>query len=310
MLAILPGLRFVILSAMQQSQKMITLFENVNGINIPKNAIVNGNHPCFFRFEKPEQIDTVILTVESHNIRKDSITIRSSGGKKRQRTTIQLLTINISLLFEGTSLNISFSFTDGRSVKETLDDLYVVDLWRKGNALIFSEMVDGNMVTIYRLPPIEESAILETLSNFVDKNREIYSQLLKLEKYLKTEFLLPKNLTYADKYAITKILSAFEPVEVEGTHWKLDLQLNCDKQLFDTLKTPSSSLIRVTEQIEEIIHLLGHEYIIREQQFTILSPVIANTDEVRNELLSRNKAIAKIVSSAGKLVLQCKIEQK
>lgn len=290
------------------SQECVTLFENINGINIPKNTIVNGNRPYFFRFEKPEHIDKVILTVANHGIRKDFITIRSSGGNKRQRTTIQLLTISISLLFEGTSLNIELSFTDNRSAKETLDDLYVVDLWRKGNALIFSEMVDGNMVTTYQLPPIEEDAILEILSNFVDKNREIYRQILELEHHLKTEFLLPKNLTYADKYAITKILSAFEPVEVEDTHWNLDLRLNCDKQLFDALKTPSNSSIRITEEIEEKVHLLSREYVIREQQFTILSPVIANKNEVRNELLAGKKSIAKIVSSTGKLILRCKME--
>lgn len=218
------------------------------------------------------------------------------------------MTISISLLFEGTSLNIELSFTDNRSAKETLDDLYVVDLWRKGNALIFSEMVDGNMVTAYPLPPIEEDAILEILSNFVDKNREIYRQILELEHHLKTEFLLPKNLTYADKYAITKILSAFEPVEVEDTNWNLDLRLNCDKQLFDALKTPSNSSIRITEEIEEKVHLLSREYVIKEQQFTILSPVIANKNEVRNELLAEKKSIAKIVSSTGKLILRCKME--
>lgn len=40
-------------------------------------------------------------------------------------------------------------------------------------------------------------------------------------------------------------------------------------------------------------------------QIAIPCPVIENTDEVRNMLLSGNKAIAKIVSSTGTLVLQC-----
>lgn len=145
------------------------------------------------------------------------------------------------------------------------------------------------------------------LSSFVDKNMEIYSRLQKLENYLKTVFLLPKNLTYADKYAITKVLSAFEAVEVDDTCWNLDLRLNCDKKIYESLKTPSVHSIRVTEKIEEKVYLLSHEYIIREQQFTILYPVIENIDEVKSALLSGNKPIAKIVSSIGKLVMRCKI---
>ena len=285
----------------------LTLFENVNGINIPKNITANENGESVVKIEKPEQIDEVILTVENHDVYRDSIVLRSFWGSKRKRTTIQLPTISISLLFEGTSININLSFADKRSAKETLDDLSIIDLWYKGSTLVFSEVLGNEMVTILKMPPIEDKPVIEMLSNYLSKNREIYGQILKLENHLETKFLLPKNLTYADKYTITKVLSAFEPMEVDDTCWNLDLQLNCDKQLYEALKTPSSYPMKMTEEIEENIHLFGCEYIIREQQFDILCPVIENIDEVRNTLLSGNKAIAKIVSSTGKLTLRCKM---
>lgn len=284
----------------------VTLFENVNGINIPKNIAIGGTGATVFGIKKPEQVDEVILTVENHDIYKDSIVLRSFWGSKRKRETIQLSTISISLLFEGTSININLSFTDGRSAKETLDDLAIVDLWCKGNTLLFSKMLGNEMVAVLKMPPIEDAPVIEVLSNYVSKNNEIYSQTLKLESYLKTEFLLPKNLTYADKYAITKVLSAFETVEVEDTCWNSDLQLNCDRQLYEALKNQSSSSMKIIENAEEKIHVFGHEYIIQEQQITVPCPVIENTDEVRNALLSGKKPIAKIVSSTGKLMLRCK----
>lgn len=214
----------------------VTLFENVNGINIPKNVAVDGKGTAIFRIEKPEQVDEVILTVKGYDIYKDSIVLRSFWGSKRKRTTIQLPTISISLLFEGTSININLSFADKRSAKETLDDLSIIDLWHKGSTLVFSEVLGNEMVTILKMPPIEDKPVIEMLSNYLSKNREIYGQILKLENHLETKFLLPKNLTYADKYAITKVLSAFEPMEVDDTCWNLDLQLNCDKQLYEALK--------------------------------------------------------------------------
>ena len=110
-----------------------------------------------------------------------------------------------------------------------------------------------------------------------------------------------------DKYAIEKVLSVFEPVEVEDTIWNLNLQINCDRQLYESLKIPSNHPMKMIEGIEENIYLFGHEYFIKEQQITILCPVIENTDEVKNMLLSGNKAIAKIVSSTGKFILQCKM---
>lgn len=288
----------------------LTLFENVNGINIPKNITANENGESVVKIEKPEQIDEVILTVENHDVYRDSIVLRSFWGSKRRRMVVQLPTINISLLFEGTSVNINLSFSDERSAKETLDDITLIDLWHKGNTLVFSKILGNEMVAILKMPPIEDKPVLEILSNYVNKNTKVYGQILKLENYLETEFLLPKNLTYADKYAITKVLSAFEPVEVEDTRWNLDLQLNCDKQLYEALKTPSNYPMKMTEEIEESIHLFGHEYIIREQQFSILRPVIGNTDQVRDTLLSEEKAIAKIVSSTGRLMLRCKMEQE
>lgn len=288
----------------------VTLFENVNGINIPRNIIVDGKGTTFFRIEKSEQVDEVILTVENHNVYRDSIVLRSFWGSKRRRMVVQLPTINISLLFECTSVNINLSFTDKRSAKETLDDITFIDLWHKGNTLVFSKILGNEMVTILKMPPVKDKSVLEMLSNYVNKNTKVYGLILKLENYLETEFLLPKKLTYSDKYAMIKVLSAFEPVEVEDTRWNLDLQLNCDKQLYEALKTPSNYPMKMTEEIEESICLFGHEYTIREQQISIFRPVIGNTDQVRDALLSEKKAIAKIVSSTGKLMLWCKIEQK
>lgn len=287
----------------------VTLFENVNGINIPMNTAVDRNRANIFSFKKSEQVEEVTLTVENHDVYRDSIILRSYWGINRQRTTIQLSTISISLLFEGTSVDINLSFTDHRSAKDTLADLSIIDLWHKGNTLVFSEKLGSEIVPVHKIPPIDDEPILEILSNYVNKNRKIYGQILRLENHLKTEFSLPKNLTYADKYAITKVLSAFETVEVEDTRWNLDLQLYCDQQLYNALKKPSRVPMRITEEIEERVHLLGHEYIIREQQFTILSPVIENAEEIKSVVLSGSKPIAKIVSSTGKLMLRCKIKQ-
>ena len=222
---------------------------------------------------------------------------------------IQLSTIGISLLFEETSININLSFVDKRSTKGTLDDLTLIELWHKGNTLVFSKILGNEMVTVLKMPPIEDESVLEILSNYVSKNTKIYRQILKLERYLKTEFVLPNNLTYTDKCAIEKVLSFFEPVEVEDTIWDLDLQINCDNQLYESLKKPSIHPMKMIEKGEETVHLFGHEYVVAEQQISIPRPVIKNTDEVRNALLSGVRPTAKIVSYTGKLVLRCIMKQ-
>lgn len=155
----------------------VTLFENVNGINIPKQTLVDGKKPDTFIIEKSEQIDQVILTVGGHDIYKDSITLRSFWGSRRKRITVQFPAICISLLYEGTSISINISFTDRHPSKETLEELSILDLWRKGNALIFLEKSGCDMVEVLRMPPIEEDTVIEILSNFVDRNMEMYGQI-------------------------------------------------------------------------------------------------------------------------------------
>ena len=65
--------------------------------------------------------------------------------------------------------------------------------------MIFSEALGNEMVPLLRMPHIEDEAVLEILSDYVSKNTKIYNQVLKLESYLETEFVLPNNLTYADR---------------------------------------------------------------------------------------------------------------
>lgn len=282
----------------------LTQFENVNGIKIPKKTFIEGKTPDFVKIEKPEQVDEVVLAVDNHNICKKSITLHSFWGSKRKRTTIHLPTMNISLLFENSSVNITLSFVDNRSAKETLDDLVILDLWSKGNMLVFSKRLATDIVPVLQVPPVDDESMIEVLSNFVSKNTQIHTRIMRLEKYLQQDFLLPKDFSIADRNAIPKVLSIFEPVETEGT---LDLSVAPDLSLYETFKAPSSGQLEVTEMGEETVCLFGDSYIIRERKFSILSPVIENADMVGKAILSGEKPTAKIISSTGKVIMRCKL---
>lgn len=108
----------------------------------------------------------------------------------------------------------------------------------------------------------------------------------------------------ADRKAIPKVLSIFEPVEAEGT---LDLSVTPDLSLYETFKSPSIGQLDVTEMGEETVCLFGDSYIIRERKFSILSPVIENADMAGRAILSGEKPTAKIISSTGKVIMRCKL---
>ena len=282
----------------------LTQFENVNGIKIPKKTLINGKSPDFVKIEKPEQIDEVVLTVDNHNICKNAITLHSFWGRKRSRLTVHLPTMRISLLFGENSPNISFSFVNNRSAKETLEDLVILDLWSKGNKLVFSKRLAMDIVPVLQMPPIDDAPLIEILSNFVNKNVQIHTRIMSLEKYLQKDFLLPKEFSLSDRNAIQKVLSIFEPVEAEGT---FDLSIEPNLSLYETFKSPSSGQLEVTEKGEETVYLFGDSYIIRERKFSILSPVIENADMVGKAILSGEKPTAKIISSTGKVIMRCKL---
>ena len=211
---------------------------------------------------------------------------------------------DFSLLFENSSVNITLSFVDNRSAKETLDDLVILDLWSKGNMLVFSKRLATDIVPVLQVPPVDDESMIEVLSNFVSKNTQIHTRIMSLEKYLQQDFLLPKDFSIADRNAIPKVLSIFEPVETEGT---LDLSVAPDLSLYETFKAPSSGQLEVTEMGEETVCLFGDSYIIRERKFSILSPVIENADMVGKAILSGEKPTAKIISSTGKVIMRCKL---
>lgn len=284
----------------------VQLFENVNGIKIPQNVSIDGKPPAFFKVKKSEQIDKAALVVSNNNIYKDSITIHSFLGNKRKRITVQLPTLRISLLFEDGSINITFSFVDRRSAKKTLDDLVVLALWNKGATLEFVKPTVSGMEYIAQMPPLEDEFAIAGLSNFIDKNTQIHTRVQKLEHYLKKEFLLPEKISCADRDAILKVLSVFEPVDV-GDTFKLYLPLEGHEHLYEILKSPSCHPMRMTEKIEEQVCLFGYEFIIKEQQISISSPVIENADEVSEALLLGKEAVARIGSSTGKTVMCCKL---
>lgn len=171
--------------------------------------------------------------------------------------------------------------------------------------MIFMHKIGNRMEPVLQIPPAEDKTVKASVSKFINDNSMIYQQIVKVEEKLSKEFLISGKLTYDDINALTKVLSAFESVDV-GHNLNLDLSLKCDLQLYEALKNPSSGSLEIVETNEEQVYLFGNEYIIKEQRVSILSPVIENADEVGKALLLGKEAIAKIVSSTGKLIMQCK----
>lgn len=282
--------------------KDVKLFENVNGINVPQ-SMINGKKPNVVKIKKPEQVDKAILSINGRDVYKDSITIRSFWGYKRKRVEIGLSNINLSLLYENDSVNITLSFTDSHTSKGTLCDLSILLSWHDGATLVFSHRVGNEIQPILYIPPAEDKSTLAMLSNFINQNAQVYHQIAKLEEYLKKDFSIPSNLTSGDRKAIVKLLSVFDPQEVGNN---FDLQLKCDSNMYENLKTPAASSLDITEQGEETIFLFGSKYIIREKHISIISPIIENFDEVGRALLLGAKPIAKVISSTGHVIINCK----
>lgn len=284
----------------------LKLFETVNGIKIPKKNIVDGKKPEVVKIEKPAQFDKVFLTINGKTVYPDAITLCSFWGNKRKRVTIELPSMNISLLYENDSVNVTLSFDKQHLAKNALNDLLVLTQWTKGSPLIFSHKVRDYMEPVLQIPPVKDNAVQTSVSTFIDENSKIYRQILKVEEYLNTEFLIPGILSFGDRNAVMKVLSTFEDVDV-GDILNLDLSLRCDSQLYEALKVPSNHSIEAIETVEEQVSLFGQKYTIKERRTRILSPVIENADKV-GELLSQGKeAVGRIVSSTGKILMRCKL---
>lgn len=283
----------------------LKLFEKVNGINIPKKTYVDEKKHEVVKITKPEQIDRVVLTVNGSEVYRDSIILRSFWGNRRKRVTVELPSINVSLLYENGTTHVTLSFDKKHYANIALNDLSILSQWHEGVPMIFMHKIGNRMEPVLQIPPAEDKTVKASVSKFINDNSMIYQQIVKVEEKLSKEFLISGKLTYDDINALTKVLSAFEPVDV-GHNLNLDLSLKCDLQLYEALKNPSSGSLEIVETNEEQVYLFGNEYIIKEQRVSILSPVIENADEVGKALLLGKEAIAKIVSSTGKLIMQCK----
>lgn len=284
----------------------LKLFEQINGINIPKKNLVDEKKPEVVRIEKPAQFDKVVLTINEAEVYKDAITLCSFWGNKRKRVTVELPSMNISLLYENDFINVTISFDKQHSAKNALNDLLVLSQWYDGSPLLFLHKNRGHMEPVLQIPSVEDSAVRASVLAFINENSKIYQQILKVEGYLDTEFLIPSVLSYGDKNAVIKVLSTFEDVDV-GETLNLDLSLRCDSQLYEALKVPSDHSIEAIETNEEQVSLFGQKYTIKEQRTRILSPVIENADEVGKLLSQGKEAIGRIVSSTGKILMRCKL---
>lgn len=291
---------------MSLPSESLKLFEQINGINIPKKNLIKGRKPEVVRIEKPEQTDKVILTVNGDQVYADSIMLRSFWGNKRKRVTIEFPSINISLVYEKNAITATLSFAKKHSVKSTLKDLSVLALWNAGSPLVFSHKVDGQLKPVLQIPSVKGTPVCIETTSFINENLEFYQLILKTEEYLGEEFSIPDTLSENDRNAVIKVLSAFEEVEV-GDILNLNLSLKCDPQLYELLSVPSKQSIGVIESDEEQVCLFGHKYVIKEQKISIISPVIENVEEVKTALSQGKEAIAKIVSSTGSKIMRCKL---
>ncbi|MBM6977142.1 SIR2 family protein [Intestinimonas butyriciproducens] len=283
----------------------VRMFEQINGIKIPQKIFINAKKPDIVKLEKPEQIDKVILTVNGKKICGDPITLRSFWGNKRKRVSIELSSIDLSLLYTNESIDLTFTFNVKHTPESALQDLSILSMWYEGSTLMFCRKIGEAMEPAVRLPPLEDKAILKNLRDFISENKVIYQQMIKVESYTNKKFLITSPLTIEEQNSLLKILSIFEPVNVYGI-FNLNLTLKCDHALFKMLQPPTTGAIDMTEDIDEVVEFFGCRYIIKERKTHIDSPVIDNINDVKSMLDAGQEAVAKIVSSTGKLIMRCK----
>lgn len=283
--------------------KNVKLFENVNGINIPKSTSIDGKEAKVVKIEKPEQIDIAVLMVDNNIVARD-VVISSFWGEKRKRLTIVLSSLDISILYENQNINITLSFHKRHTCESAYDNLKILSAWHDGKALVFSKRIGQGLKTILEMPPVDEPAILKEIEEFIERNTAIYQDIKRIEKYTNKHFLIPGKLSALDLDAITKVLSVFEPQNIVE-HGDLDLRIKCDADMYKLFKTPAESKLDIVESVEEALSLFGETFTIKERKISIINPVIENIDEVKNKLLVGDEAIAKIVSSSRQLIMSC-----
>lgn len=283
----------------------VKMFEQINGIKIPIKNLINGKKPNVVKINKTKQTEEAVLTVNGDIIRSDSIKLHFVWGNKRRRVTIDLPSISIFLLWENDRIHITFSFNDKHKSQNALDDLSLLSMWCSNEPMVFCHKNGDSIEPVFQLPPIEDANVSNSMLDFISENTEIYQQIKKVETHTCKELLITSPFTVKERGALLKILSIFEPVNTYGI-FNLDFALKCDRKLYESLKQPATGAIDIIETINECVCLFGCEYTIKERKVRVDSPVIDNLESVKSALDAGQEAIAKIVSSTGKLIMQCK----
>lgn len=283
----------------------VKMFEQINGIRIPKKNLIDGNKTNTVKLQKTEQIDKVVLQINGVEQESDPIILHFVWGSKRQRITIDFSSIELSLLYENESINVTFTFNNKHTPESALKDLSILSMWYGGSTFVFCRKIGETMEPIVQLPPLQDKAISKNLWDFIAENKLIYQRMLKIESYTNKKFLITSPLTVEKQNSLLKILSIFEPVNVYGV-FNLNLTLKCDQALYERLKQANTGAIDMTEEINEKVEFFECEYIIKERKTRIDSPVIDNLEDVKLILDIGQEAIAKIVSSTKKILIRCK----
>ena len=172
----------------------VRMFEQINGIKIPKKFFINTKKPDIVKLEKPEQIDKVILIVNGNEICGDPITLRSFWGNKRKRVFIEFSSIELSLLYKNESIDLTFTFNNKHTPENALQDLAILSMWYEGSTLMFCRKIGEAMEPAVRLPPLEDKVIRKNLWNFISENKVVYQQMIKVESYTNKMFLITSHL--------------------------------------------------------------------------------------------------------------------
>jgi hypothetical protein len=262
----------------------VTMFRDINGINIPENQMINGKFPDVVRLVKEEIVDKLKIRIDSKEI---NIVLRGYCGSKKSRFTIELLCMNIEIVREGITTNYQFSFRYPHNVKDAISDLEILQIWANGTSLEFINRQEKPEFILQGIP--NESC--KKINLFIDEHLTLYQKLICIEEKFGEQINLNKKLTRKDLGRIFLTYCSIIPqiVKYNGFY-----EINVGDMSLENLRLyqNDSYSMRITIEYPEVLpddcfNLFDRKICLGKRKITLMYPFISNMEEAEKNALEK-----------------------
>lgn len=284
--------------------KDVTLFNNIKGINLPKN-ISNNDNTSVFKLCKEERQNTIQILAEDGKVIIESAKMLYEWGKVKNRITISTQATKLIIEHNNNEVTIIINLIYPHSAELIIKELNYYINFTKTNSIKINELINNAYHEVCSLKIFSAGECIDFISEFCLSNIGLYGLIQTIENDINEQIIIDHLISHDENIAIKRAVASLTPQIIPmNSEMVLNLSIEEYKKIEKGISSDKFPIILSNIIPEDIIELFGKNLVLGRRKWSILNPEISNREELKAHILKGEMLPVKIISKSKEKSLE------